>query len=258
MSYMFYDASVFNQNLGTWNLNSLEMAYQMFAFSGLNCENYSLILKDWAENTTTPANVAFTEQNGMVYAHMAIPYRDVLIANRWDFSEDVEVVPGSPCYNMVLLVAVGSISAVFKNGQLLVHWQTLTETNNDHFEIEASVNGKNFAKIGEVKSLTATGNSSIALDYSFSKDVSVATNLLGVALLALALIGANYNSLQRCGRRKAVQILAAAGVLIVTFAACIKNNAGTISTMDTDLLIRIKQVDKDGKFKYSKTIKVIK
>jgi hypothetical protein len=157
----------------------------------------------------------------------------------------------------VLPVTFGPVSATFKDGQLVVNWQTLTETNNSYFEIEASADGKTFTKIGEVKSLAADGNSSTALDYSFTKDAATATGLLGLGVLALALVGANYNSSQRRSRKKAVQILAIAGVLMITFAACSKNNADALSTTDADLFIRIKQVDKDGSFKYSKTVKVV-
>jgi surface protein len=254
MSEMFRDAIAFNQNLGAWDLISLANASSMFAGSGVSCENYSLTLKDWLLNPGgVAAGVNFSDQLGMVYANTAAIYRDVLIANGWTIDGDAAALPGSPCYDMTLPVTFGDISAMFKNGQLIVNWQTLTETNNSYFEIEASTDGKNFTKIGEVKSLAADGNSSTTLDYSFSKDASTATGLLGLGVLALAL-GLGFT---RRGRKRMTGMLAITGVLMISFSACTKNNADTINTTDADLFIRIKQVDKDGSFKYSKTVKVV-
>src|SRR5690606_13813905 len=55
--------------------------------------------------------------------------------------------------NATLPVNFGDITAVFKDGRLQVNWSTITEINNSHFEIEASVDGKTFSKLGEVNSL---------------------------------------------------------------------------------------------------------
>lgn len=48
---------------------------------------------------------------------------------------------------------------------VLLNWQTASEVNNAHFEIEKSRDGKTFAKTGTVK---GAGNSNVILDYSFS------------------------------------------------------------------------------------------
>ena len=47
-------------------------------------------------------------------------------------------------------------------------WSTETEDNNSGFEIQRSTDAVNFEKIGFVKSLSATGNSSSRLDYTFT------------------------------------------------------------------------------------------
>ncbi len=43
-------------------------------------------------------------------------------------------------------------------------WKTATETNTSHFEVETSIDGKNFSKIGD--DILATGNSNSILTYS--------------------------------------------------------------------------------------------
>jgi hypothetical protein len=50
-------------------------------------------------------------------------------------------------------------------------WQTLSETNNDKFEVEGSIDGKEFAKAGEVKSLASGGNSTKTLNYKFNDNM---------------------------------------------------------------------------------------
>jgi hypothetical protein len=49
-----------------------------------------------------------------------------------------------------------------------IKWSTGTEENNSGFEIQRSTDGINFDKIGFVKSLSSSGNSSTRLDYSFT------------------------------------------------------------------------------------------
>jgi len=57
---------------------------------------------------------------------------------------------------------------------VLLNWSTATETNNSHFEVERSYDGKNFIKIATVKSKSQNGFSSEILDYS-DMDRNVAT-----------------------------------------------------------------------------------
>lgn len=53
-----------------------------------------------------------------------------------------------------------SFSAIKENNLVSLNWKTTTETNSSHYEIERNTNGRNFIKIGSVKSLNrATGAS---------------------------------------------------------------------------------------------------
>lgn len=57
------------------------------------------------------------------------------------------------------------LKAVFINGQVQLHWATANESNSSHFEIERSMDGRIFTKIGEVDS---RGNSMVQQRYEFA------------------------------------------------------------------------------------------
>ncbi len=61
-----------------------------------------------------------------------------------------------------LPVEFGSFKVNNQNGKAVLSWTTLSEINNELFEIEWSVDGRNFVKIDEVK---GAGNSATILEY---------------------------------------------------------------------------------------------
>jgi hypothetical protein len=66
--------------------------------------------------------------------------------------------------NAVLPLTWGSFTAREKNGKVALNWTTLQEMNVSHFVVEYSTDGQKFNSIGTV---TATGNSSEKVSYSF-------------------------------------------------------------------------------------------
>ncbi|SDE07454.1 RCC1 domain-containing protein [Niabella drilacis] len=141
------------------------------------------------------------------------------------------------------------VSAAIRGGQLYVDFTTLTEQNNSHFEIEASNDGKNFVKIGEVKSNAADGYSNTPLSYTFSIGQGAATGLLG---LSVAVLG--FAALLVKRRNKWMLMLAIVlGAGIFGVSSCTKQEATSIDT-NSKLFIRIKQVDKDGGHSESKVV----
>lgn len=66
---------------------------------------------------------------------------------------------------VVLPLKLGQFSAIKKNGQVELNWETLSEENTSHFEIERSHDGINWSRIGEVSAL---GNSTQQQFYSFA------------------------------------------------------------------------------------------
>lgn len=151
---------------------------------------------------------------------------------------------------MALPVTFGSINAQIKDGKLWVNFTSLKETNNSHFEIEASTDGTHFTKIGELQSKAVNGNSDEALDYEFTTPAPAAL-ALGLGLLGLAGIGFSNR------RRKALSVLAFV-IGLGSIAAGCQKDAGKEIKDDATLFVRVVQVDKDGTASYSKTVTVTK
>lgn len=152
----------------------------------------------------------------------------------------------------VLPVDFGEINAAVKGSSLFVNWRTLSETNNSHFEIEASMDGKVFVKIGEVKSNAEDGTSASPISYQFSTTEQNARATAG--LLAFAVIA----TVAAAGKNRKLSVYVAIAMLIaIAPVACRKNDSTDLTGNSQKLFIRIKQVDKDGTFKYSKTVQVV-
>ncbi|MCD2422022.1 hypothetical protein LQ567_04565 [Niabella pedocola] len=163
------------------------------------------------------------------------------------------------CFNAVTItesialpVRFGSIAAQFRSGQLTVDWITVNENGNDHFEVEASADGTHFIKIGDaVKSKAADGHSSEAFSYSFTWKPSATTGFLGISAISLVFLGLT-------GRRRrwmAVPLVFVA-VLLTGLNACNRSELQVINNGETPLFVRIKQVNKDGSFEYSKIVTI--
>ncbi|MEM6894298.1 MAG: BspA family leucine-rich repeat surface protein [Bacteroidota bacterium] len=92
MNSMFINNTDFNQNLGNWNVESLQTATFMFAYSEILPQNYSQTLVGWAEQFETPLNVEFTNQIGMEFCDtpMVQDARQVLIGKGWEITGDTE------------------------------------------------------------------------------------------------------------------------------------------------------------------------
>lgn len=150
--------------------------------------------------------------------------------------------------NVALWVTFGSIDAYVKGNNLHVNWTTEKEVNNDHFEIEASIDGEQFATIGTLKSKAENGNSDITLNYEWTGKAGM--NLSVLSYLAFVLI------LLLFVRRKRTIVLATVAISFVVFAqiSC-KKDKDSITDAE-NYFIRIAQIDKDGTKTYSKVVRV--
>ncbi|MCH5720135.1 Ig-like domain-containing protein [Niabella hibiscisoli] len=147
----------------------------------------------------------------------------------------------------VLPVTFGNLAAVLRNGELLVDWSTLTESSNDHFEIEASPNGQSFTVIGKTSSKAVGGNSSTTISYNFTR--AVPGGLLAAGIFLAALAGFKLRS----RRKNLVSVIMIALAAIVIFSACNKQSKDLVNS-DNKIYIRVAQVDKDGTKSYSKVV----
>lgn len=154
--------------------------------------------------------------------------------------------------NTFLPVTFGDISAKILNDHLIVNWVTLSETNNDYFEIEVSKDGKSFNKAGVIQSKYESGNNQGA-SYSYSISMTEISTILAAALfslLCIAGVGRKHKLLTR--------LYTLLVVLSFTYTACNKKQVQVDVDNENKLFVRIKQVDLDGGFSYSKVLTAYK
>ena len=80
--------------------------------------------------------------------------QNITIGPVWSFTTPVDPLP----------VTLIDFFAVEENRKVKLTWETVTELNNDHFEIERSNDGNNFSKIGII---SGSGNSTVLQEYIF-------------------------------------------------------------------------------------------
>ncbi len=73
---------------------------------------------------------------------------------------------------IVLPVEIGKFNASVQNNNVLINWTTVSESNNAYFEIQRSLDGKQFKTIGK---LAGKGTSSLANQYSFTDNAALST-----------------------------------------------------------------------------------
>ena len=106
---------------------------------------------------------------------------DVAFKNNGDGSYDIFYVAtnnGIACVRSAqsLPASITNFSAALRNKKVQLSWSTVSEINNTSFEIEKSVNGKDFSSIGTVASKAMNGNSTSTLEYSFEDSKPFAGN----------------------------------------------------------------------------------
>jgi Secretion system C-terminal sorting domain len=79
--------------------------------------------------------------------------------------------------NEPLPITLTTFSGSREGNKNILNWQTANETNNKGFELQRSINGKEFSSIASINSKATNGSSSAVLNYSYSDDKYVgATN----------------------------------------------------------------------------------
>ncbi|WP_300599768.1 hypothetical protein [Niabella sp.] len=192
-----------------------------------------------------PSLLSFTNLQGGT-TETAFKYSFVDAAGKQSSTPGIYTVK----WDTALPVMFGPVTAYWLNGQLIVNWSTLMEQQNDHFEIEGSIDGVHFTSLGSVASKAPNGNSTAELQYNFSRSMAGAASMAGITFLLAGLL-----FLPQYRRNRFV---GAATLLLITgtvITSCSKNTK-SIADRNSALYIRVVQVDKDGATNASKTIKV--
>ncbi len=95
------------------------------------------------------------------------------IAGDGDGSEPGDYVYSGSILNIVMPVTLGEFIANLRNNDVVLTWNTHTEINVKQFDVERSVNGFDFEKIG---SIAAEGNSGLTRNYQYTDAGTVRNN----------------------------------------------------------------------------------
>lgn len=155
--------------------------------------------------------------------------------------------------NTSLPVTFGNVNTYLSENKLKVQWTTISETDNDHFNILASKNGTAFTKIGSVPTKAALGNSSVMLSYDF--ETTEHNNIL-LSALAIALFG-GLLVFNRKNKFLGMLLIVISPFLFA--ASCTTSSKDNLDFHNTNkVFVKIIQVNKDGKEVSSKTFTAVK
>jgi hypothetical protein len=116
-------------------------------------------IKTWQFQYTTPNTINVSP----------VFYVSINAANG-DNSSSGDLIYARTFAATVLPVKWGNIEAFLNNRGVNVKWTTLTEINNNYFEIQRSLNGYDWETIGELK---GGGNQSVAKTYQYIDDTEL-------------------------------------------------------------------------------------
>ncbi|MGC4234353.1 MAG: hypothetical protein QM594_15345 [Niabella sp.] len=150
-----------------------------------------------------------------------------------------------------LPVTFGTISPRIVNNTLVINWSTLSETNNNHFDIEISNDGRSFIKIGQVKSAAVDGNSAVELNYEFTYTIPGKAIAGGLALMLLA----GGSIMYKRKNRYHVMVMLSIILISATLFSCSKSDYAIETSNDQKVFVRIVQVDIDGQTSASQAVK---
>ncbi|MFV0605856.1 MAG: hypothetical protein ACK5NK_08465 [Niabella sp.] len=160
---------------------------------------------------------------------------------------------GSFNYNP-LPVTFGRVEAsVNANGVLTVNWESRSEINSDHFDVEASTNGVDFVKTGTVASKAADGNSTGTINYMVS--TTLENSGLALGLSSFMLLGFGLAAFKK--RRKWMIVAAVVSGITILGIGCNKATEELPLQPNTKIYVRVADVDKDGKKEYSTIVQAI-
>ncbi|HRN47417.1 MAG TPA: BspA family leucine-rich repeat surface protein [Niabella sp.] len=253
MTGIFSYASKFNQDLSQWDLYSLGKQGNpygnniSFAFSGLDCMNYSRILYGWS-NKRVPKGIVMI-CHGLKYSPNIRSNRDKLIQTYgWQILYDAL----GTC-NIDFPPRKRGFSAIIKGNELMVMIDGKELNKNDQYSVEISNDGTHFREIGDLKPAfrnTPEGNLPI-LNLEFNLKNNKIASVMGLGILGLL-------SISVFKRRYKMLILVIIS-FVIFFTACRKNNADVVTEPEAkDIYVRLVQKDTNGNKQYSEVIKAVR
>lgn len=137
-------ASAKGVDIGTITMTGANLVADVQSFINNSVTNFGWIVRDSSESTTSSARryAARTNANAALRPQITVTY------------------------STSLPVTLKAFSGNIQNNQALLTWQTVTELNNQYYEVEHGSDGINFTPIGKVNGM---GNSTASHNYTFTQ-----------------------------------------------------------------------------------------
>jgi hypothetical protein len=143
----------FNQDLSNWDLSGLtdptngNTLSNIFDNASMDCINFSNTLIGWASNLNTPSGLNLGSTIGNVYGPGGQLALDHLVNNKgWTTSGGAVLDPTCT----TLPVKLVNFKAQEMGSHVVLTWETVSETNNSHFEVEVSDDARKFDYLGTI------------------------------------------------------------------------------------------------------------
>lgn len=177
----FFDADAWlftpGFNLTAWKTYNLKFYYSALAFSVINSASMEVkygnkigatamtsgtlvTLNNFSNSTYKDTTISFTPSVSGVYYFGFHDY-----SSKGDAAAEIDDISITAATLPVTLI---NFSGEIKGKQNILHWATATEESNMGFEIQRSIDGIDFSKIGFVNTKAADGNSNAKINYNFT------------------------------------------------------------------------------------------
>ncbi|GEM_PF-6994263 len=204
---------------------------------------------------TTATLPSFADQPNAWHRNITVPANDFTGIDEFRITSSPQVVTALDIDNLnavnfraALPVTFSHVSASLDTEKLNVSWQTLSETNNQYFEVQASVDAKTFTTLCTSPAKSRDGSSTAPINYSVTITTTSIVTLAGLSLVSLMSFG--YPG----GRKRSILIYSLV-ILTIIACGCSKTGIKNIDTSGKPVYIRIAQIDVDGTKAYSKLVR---
>ena len=190
---------------------------------------------DFYVPTTTTTPITFFNDNPTginTCEHVNGSIKFLSLSNSASTAPDIATTYATLCSMIALPVSLTGFSIKKQNANAVLNWQTETEINASHFEIERSSDGKNFVSVGRVTAINQAGKQ----NYSFT-DVAPIKGINFYRLKTVDRDGAfKYSSINK---------LSFGGQLVFSIFPNPAQDMVTISGITDDRIIKL--LSSDGK-----------
>lgn len=192
---------------------------------------------------TIPGNGTYSSPG--ISIPVANKYNDLYIIMDVSGFSIAAVAKINGCEQPMPVTGMETFNATVSGTKVLFSWIAYTESNNDHFQIEYSFDGKEWSDLAVIGSNYEDGNSVTPTTYTYTHDFgSTKTSALSIWIIGSLMFVAIILGLSR--RLRAAGMVVAV-YTIATFVSCKREMPldDKITTKQQTMFFRLKQVDRD-------------